>query len=80
MKRYIFYLKIFFIFNKMKFIKNKSPLRYPGGKTRDCKKLEIILNDHFNLNKYKNIISPFFGGGSFEFYIQNNYKLNSLLN
>ena len=29
-------------------IKNTSPLRYPGGKTRACKLLDVILNDHFN--------------------------------
>ena len=39
-----------------------SPLRYPGGKT---KAVGIILD---NLPKLKNkrIVSPFFGGGSFE--------------
>ena len=26
-------------------MKNKSPLRYPGGKTRACKPLDIILNE-----------------------------------
>lgn len=56
-------------------MKNVSPLRYPGGKTRACKRLEIILNENFNVNNYKNIVSPFFGGGSFEFYIQNKYGL-----
>jgi len=53
---------------------NKSPLRYPGGKTRACKKLDLIFSKHFNTNKYSVIVSPFFGGGSFEFYIQNKYK------
>ena len=28
---------------------NKSPLRYPGGKTRATKKLETILNENFNI-------------------------------
>jgi DNA adenine methylase len=59
---------------------NKSPLRYPGGKTRACKILESILKDHFTINNFNNIISPFFGGGSFEFYIQNNYNLNIIAN
>lgn len=36
--------------------KNKSPLRYPGGKTRACKKLESILNEHFDINKFTDII------------------------
>ena len=57
---------------------NKSPLRYPGGKTRACKKLEVILNKKYNIDNFNNVISPFFGGGSFEFYIQNNYNLNIL--
>lgn len=52
---------------------NKSPLRYPGGKTRACKVLDDILNKYFDLQDYDNIVSPFFGGGSFEFYIQNKY-------
>ena len=64
----------------MNIITNVSPLRYPGGKTRACKKLEIILNEHFNISDYDNLISPFFGGGSFEFYIQNNYNLNIVAN
>ena len=57
-------------------IKNKSPLRYPGGKTRACKKLDIILKENFDISRFNNIVSPFIGGGSFEFYIQNNYGLN----
>ena len=61
-------------------ISNISPLRYPGGKTRACKKLEIILNQHFDISQFENFISPFFGGGSFEFYMQNNYQLNIIAN
>ena len=61
-------------------ISNISPLRYPGGKTRACKKLDTILNEHFDISKFNNILSPFFGGGSFEFYIQNNYGLNIIAN
>lgn len=61
-------------------INNKSPLRYPGGKTRACKKLEIILKENFNINAFNTLVSPFFGGGSFEFYIQNKYKLNIIAN
>jgi DNA adenine methylase len=59
---------------------NNSPLRYPGGKTRACKKLDTILNTHFDISKFNNIVSPFFGGGSFEFHIQNNYGLNIIAN
>jgi DNA adenine methylase len=61
-------------------ITNKSPLRYPGGKTRACKKLETIMKEHFNISDFDNLISPFFGGGSFEFHIQNDYQLNIIAN
>jgi DNA adenine methylase len=61
-------------------MKNKSPLRYPGGKTRACKILESILNENFKINNFKNIVSPFFGGGSFEFYMQNKYNLKIIAN
>jgi DNA adenine methylase len=63
--------------NKMK---NKSPLRYPGGKTRACKVLETTIKEKFNLDDFDNLISPFFGGGSFEFHMQNNYNLNLIVN
>lgn len=59
---------------------NKSPLRYPGGKTRACKVLDMILNENFDMKKFNNIVSPFFGGGSFEFYMQKKYKLHILAN
>ena len=66
--------------SKMNKISNISPLRYPGGKTRACKKLDTILKEHFDISKFNNIVSPFFGGGSFEFHIQNNYGLNIIAN
>lgn len=59
---------------------NISPLRYPGGKTRACKKLNTILEQHFELSKFENIVSPFFGGGSFEFHLQNNYGFHIVAN
>lgn len=59
---------------------NKSPLRYPGGKSRACKKLDIILNKYFDVSKFTTILSPFFGGGSFEFYLQNKYNKNIICN
>lgn len=65
---------------KMNKISNISPLRYPGGKTRACNKLDTILKEHFDISKFNNILSPFFGGGSFEFHIQNNYKLKIIAN
>jgi len=61
-------------------LQNTSPLRYPGGKTRACKKLDEILNANFNMKLFNTVVSPFFGGGSFEFYLQNKYKLNIICN
>lgn len=43
---------------------NKSPLRYPGGKTRAITILKEILETEYPLRKM--LLSPFFGGGSFE--------------
>ena len=45
-----------------------SPLRYPGGKTRARKILFAILREHFEIPQ--RILSPFFGGGSFELFLQ----------
>ena len=59
---------------------NKSPLRYPGGKTRACKKLDEIINKYFKIDECEQIISPFFGGGSFEFYLQNKYNKKIIAN
>ena len=42
----------------------KSPVRYPGGKTRAVKILKKYVDAHFPGRKV--ILSPFFGGGSFE--------------
>ena len=65
----------------MKMHNNKSPLRYPGGKTRACKKLDELIQQYFpNMNKETCIISPFFGGGSFEFYLQNKYNSRIVAN
>ena len=41
-----------------------SPLRYPGGKSKACKILEKYLPEEF-----ETVVSPFFGGGSFENYL-----------
>jgi DNA adenine methylase len=51
-------------------IKNVSPLRYPGGKTRGCAPLLEILKSHCTVDHYNAVVSPFFGGGSFEFKLQ----------
>ena len=55
-------------------------MRYPGGKTRACKLLDTILNEHFNIHSFTKIVSPFFGGGSFEFHIQNKYGIQIIAN
>jgi DNA adenine methylase len=47
--------------------KNKSPLRYPGGKTRAIAILDKYLAQHYPTRK--TLLSPFFGGGSFELYL-----------
>ncbi len=44
----------------------KSPLRYPGGKSRACKLLYDMIPDGVDT-----VISPFLGGGSFELYLIN---------
>ncbi len=43
---------------------NKSPLRYPGGKTRAISILKDTLETEYPSRKL--LLSPFFGGGSFE--------------
>jgi DNA adenine methylase len=60
------YLKVVFIYNTI-----MSLLRYPGGKTRACKTLENIIITRFGVPSV--IISPFFGGGSFELYMTSKY-------
>jgi DNA adenine methylase len=57
-----------------------SVLRYPGGKTLARKQLDQIVNENYHISKFVNIVSPFFGGGSFEFYLQNMYKLPIIAN
>ena len=59
---------------------NKSPLRYPGGKTRACKIIEGELLKYADISNFDTIVSPFFGGGSFEFYVQNKYGLDIIAN
>ena len=48
--------------------KNKSPLRYPGGKTRAIPILESYVEKFYPGRKV--LISPFFGGGSFELHMK----------
>jgi len=56
----------------------KSPLRYPGGKTRACDILDEIINEK-GFDKSV-VISPFFGGGSFEFFLRTKYDSKLIVN
>jgi DNA adenine methylase len=49
---------------------NKSPLRYPGGKTRAVKILTDTICSHYPGRK--TLLSPFLGGGSLELHLQSN--------
>lgn len=53
-------------------VPKKSPLRYPGGKTRACKVLESILIEKFGIPH--KLYSPFYGGGSFELYMNGKHN------
>ena len=54
----------------------KSPLRYPGGKSRAIP--QIIKYLPANFSEYR---EPFVGGGSFFIYLKQNYpKLNIWIN
>jgi DNA adenine methylase len=65
---------------KENILNNISPLRYPGGKTRACKIIDNIITKHFDIRQFDTLCSPFFGGGSFEFYFQNKYNHKLIVN
>ena len=48
-------------------MKTRSPLRYPGGKSRAVR--EIVSYIISNMPKNNKVCSPFFGGGSIEIYL-----------
>ena len=48
----------------------KTPLRYPGGKSRACTKLDQFIPD---LRDYKEYREPFLGGGSVAIHITKKY-------
>ena len=48
----------------------KTPLRYPGGKSRACTKLDQFFPD---LHDYKEYREPFLGGGSVAIHITKKY-------
>ena len=56
----------------------KTPLRYPGGKSRACVKLDQYIPD---LRDYREFREPFLGGGSVAIYITKKYpKLDIWVN
>ena len=48
----------------------KTPLRYPGGKSKACKKMDPYFPD---LGKYTEFREPFLGGGSVSIHITKKY-------
>ena len=48
----------------------KTPLRYPGGKSRACTKMDAFFPD---LRDYKEYREPFLGGGSVAIHITKKY-------
>ena len=48
----------------------KTPLRYPGGKSRACSKMESYFPD---LKKYTEFREPFLGGGSVALFVSKKY-------
>jgi len=48
----------------------KTPLRYPGGKSRACVKMDEFIPD---LREYKKYHEPFLGGGSVAIHITKKY-------
>ena len=48
----------------------KTPLRYPGGKSRACEKMAPYFTDLRNYDEFR---EPFLGGGSVAIYITKKY-------
>tara|TARA_Y100000592_G_scaffold90129_1_gene148332 strand:+ start:888 stop:1730 length:843 start_codon:yes stop_codon:yes gene_type:complete len=48
----------------------KTPLRYPGGKSRACQKMDVYFPD---LREYKEYREPFLGGGSVAIHVTKKY-------
>ena len=53
----------------------KTPLRYPGGKSRACIKMECYFPDLRNYREYR---EPFIGGGSVALFIAKKYPSISI--
>ena len=54
---------------------HKTPLRYPGGKSRACKKIGPYIPD---LREYGEFREPFIGGGSVSLYVTKMYPTVSI--
>ena len=54
---------------------HKTPLRYPGGKSRACTKIGQFLP---NMYTYKEFREPFLGGGSVAIYLTKSYPSLSI--
>ena len=54
----------------MNFKSFKSPLRYPGGKSRACTKMDSYFPDLRNYDEFR---EPFLGGGSVSIHITKKY-------
>ena len=48
----------------------KTPLRYPGGKSRACTKMDMYFPD---LRNYTEFCEPFLGGGSVAIHVAKKY-------
>ena len=48
----------------------KTPLRYPGGKSRACVKMDQYFPD---LREYAEFREPFLGGGSVAIHVSKKY-------
>ena len=56
----------------------KTPLRYPGGKSRAAQKIEAYFPD---LGEYDEFREPFLGGGSVAIYVSKKFPhLNIWIN
>lgn len=62
----------FSIFDKREAQTIKSPLRYPGGKSRAVKYIYSFIEKFFESKDVKLLCSPFFGGGSLEIFCAQN--------
>ena len=55
----------------------KTPLRYPGGKSRACVKMDPYFPD---LREYTEFREPFIGGGSVAIHVTKKYHLKVWVN